>query len=64
MLNKAPNNSDVTHVTNIVLNKAPNSKDTTLIGNNVRLTTWAHNNSQCVCYRPIMQKSQLTRDER
>ena len=39
MLNKAPNNNDVTHATNIVLNKAPNSKDTTFIGNNVHLTT-------------------------
>ena len=39
MLNKVPNNNDVTHVTNTVLNQAPNSKDTTLIRNNVCLTT-------------------------
>ena len=38
MLNEAPNNSDVTHVANIVLNEAPNSNDATCLGNNMRLT--------------------------
>ena len=38
MLNKAPNDNDVTCVANIVLNKAPNSHDTTRVGNNVRLS--------------------------
>ena len=38
MLKKAPNNSDVKRVTNIMLNEAPNSIDAMRIGNNVRLT--------------------------
>ena len=37
MLNKAHNNIDVKHVTDIVLNEAPNN-DSTCIGNNVCLT--------------------------
>ena len=37
MLNKAPNNNDVTCVASIVLNEAPNSNDATHLGNNVRL---------------------------
>ena len=46
MLNEAPDNNDITHVTNIMLNKAPNSNDATLnsndatcMANNVHLTT-------------------------
>ena len=35
MLNKAPNNNHVTHVSNIMLNKAPNSHDTMRVGNNL-----------------------------
>ena len=35
VLNKAPNNKDITHIANIILNKAPNSNDTTCIVNNV-----------------------------
>ena len=38
MLNKVPNNNDVTYVAYIVLNEVPNSNDATRIGNNVRLT--------------------------
>ena len=38
MLNKAPNNNDVTRVANIVLNEAPNSNDATHVGKNVCLT--------------------------
>ena len=63
MLNEAPNNNDVTHVENMALNEAPNSNDATRVANNVHLTTMGvHNNSQWQLY--IMQKSQLTRDER
>ena len=39
VLNKAPNNNDITGVANIVLNEAPNSNDTTCIVNNVHLIT-------------------------
>ena len=46
MLNEAPNNNDITRVTNIVLNKVPNSYDTTRIVNNVHLTTMGTKNSQ------------------
>ena len=38
MLNKVPNNNDVTCIANIVLNKATNSNDVTCVGNNVHLT--------------------------
>ena len=38
MLNKAPNNNDITRVANIMLNEVRNSNDDTRIGNNVRLT--------------------------
>ena len=38
MFNKAPNNSDVMHIANIVLNEAPNSHDATQAGNTVCLT--------------------------
>ena len=38
VLNKAPNNSDVKHVANIMLNEAPNCNSATRVGNNVRLT--------------------------
>ena len=37
MLNKAPNNNDVTYVANIVLNEVTNSNDATRLGNNVCL---------------------------
>ena len=39
MLNKAPNNNDVTRVVNIMLNKAPKSNDAMRVANNVHLTT-------------------------
>ena len=39
VLNKAPNNSDVTHIASIVLNEAPNSNDAKGIANNAYLTT-------------------------
>ena len=38
VLNKAPNNNDVTCIEN-VLNKEPNTNDATCIANNVRLIT-------------------------
>ena len=38
MLNKAPNNSDVKHLANIMLNEAPNCNGATRVGSNVRLT--------------------------
>ena len=38
MLNKAPNNNDITRVANIMLNEVRNSNDDTRIGNNARLT--------------------------
>ena len=37
MLNKVPNNNDITHVANIVLNEVPNNNDATPVGNNVHL---------------------------
>ena len=39
MLNKAPNNNDITRVENMVLNKVPNSNDAMRVANNVCLTT-------------------------
>ena len=39
MLNKAPNNNDITRVENMVLDKAPNSNDATPVVNNMHLTT-------------------------
>ena len=39
MLNQAPNNTDIAHVTNIVLNKVPNSSNATPAVNNVHLTS-------------------------
>ena len=38
MLNKVPNNNDITCVANIVLNEVPNSNDAMNVGNIVRLT--------------------------
>ena len=38
MLNKAPNNSDITCVENIVLNEAPNSNDAIHVAKNMCLT--------------------------
>ena len=38
MLNKAPNNNDITRIANFVLNEGPNSNDATSVGKNVRLT--------------------------
>ena len=63
MLNEAPNNNDVTHVTNIVLNKAPNSEDTMLIGNN-RLTTMGAQQISMSAIEPSCRKANLpeTRD--
>ena len=39
MLNKAPNNNDVTHVANIMLNKVPDSNEFKRIVKSVCLTT-------------------------
>ena len=63
MLNEEPTNNDVTHVINIVLNEAPNSNDAMCKGNNVRLTAMGAQFSM-VAIIAIVQKSQLTRDER
>ena len=65
MLNKAPNNNNVTRVANIVLNKAPNSNDATRIANNVHLTTMdAQQFSMAATYIATVQKSRYTRDKR
>ena len=42
VLNKAPYNNDVMHVTNIVLNEAPNSNDSTHVVNNVSFNYHGH----------------------
>ena len=39
MLNKVPNNNDVTHVANVELDETPNSNDAMHVGNNVCLTS-------------------------
>ena len=63
MLNKGPNNNDVTRVANIVLNEAPNSNDTMHVANNVCVTTMGVRNYHgCTTilnggYIAIMQKS-------
>ena len=65
MLNETPINNDVTRVANIVLKEAPNSNDATRVGNNVRLTAMGEQKfSMAAIMIAIMQKSQLTRDER
>ena len=38
MLNKVPNNNDITYIANIVLNEAPNSSNAMCVVNNVCLT--------------------------
>ena len=58
MLNKEPNNNDVTRIAIIVLNEAPNSNDTTHVGNYGR--TIIFNGG----YITIMQKRRLIRDEK
>ena len=40
MLNKVPNNNDITRIENVVLNEEPNSNDATCVANNVCLTTY------------------------
>ena len=64
MLNEVPNNHDITRIANIVLNKAHNINDAMIIGNNVHLTAMGHTTILNGGYTAIMQKSQLTRDER
>ena len=39
MLNKEPNNNDITRVENMMLNEAPNNNAATRVVNNVHLTT-------------------------
>ena len=56
VLNKAPNNNDVTHVANIELNEAPYSNDAMSVGNNVRLTAMGHNISQWQLYSHHVEK--------
>ena len=57
MLNKAPNNNDVTRIANIVLNEAPNSNDTTRVANNVFLTTMDIQHSQWRLYSHHVEKA-------
>ena len=65
MLNEEPNNNDITRLANIMLNTAPNSNDAMCVGNNVILTAvGAQQFSMATIRIAIMQKSQLTRDER
>ena len=67
MLNKAPNNNDITLVDNMVLNKAANSNNATLpVANNVCLTTMGTQQFSMVAIyiANIMQKSRLIRDKR
>ena len=64
MLNKAPNNNNVTRVANIVLNKAPNSNDATRIANNVHLTTMdAQQFSMAATYSHRAEKPTYQRQE-
>ena len=60
MLNEVPNNNEIAQVANIVLNEAPKSNDTKHIGNSVHFTATILNGG----YIAIMQKNQLTIDER
>ena len=64
VLNKAPNNIDITHVANIVLNEPPNSNDTTCVGNNMRLTAMGTQQFSMVTTQPSCRKVDLpeTRD--
>ena len=39
MLNKVPNNNDVTHIANIMLNEVPNGNNAMYLANNVPLVT-------------------------
>ena len=67
MLNKAPNNNDITLVDNMVLNKEANSNDATPpVANNVCLTTMGTQQFSMVAIyiANIMQKSRLIRDKR
>ena len=63
MLNEVPNNNDVKRVANIVLSKVPNSNDAMRVGNNVHLTA-VGTQQFSMADIAIMQKSQLTSDER
>ena len=64
MLNKTPNNNDVTCVANIVLNEVPNSNDATWVANNVHLTTMGTQPFSMAVIDPSCRKADLpeTRD--
>ena len=59
MLNKVPNNNDITRIANIVLNEAPNSNDATCVTNNVRLTTMGTQQFSMVAISPSCRKANL-----
>ena len=64
VLKGVPNKNDYAHG-KYMLNEAPNRNDATDISNNVHLTTMgAKQLSMTAVYIVIMQKIQLTRDER
>ena len=65
MLKEAPNNNDSTCIANNELNEAPNKNGATGVANNMRLATiGAKQFLMAIVYPIIIQKSQLTRDER
>ena len=59
MLNKAPNNNNITYVANIMLNEAPNSNDTMHIANNVCLTTMGAQQFSMTAIYPSCRKVDL-----
>ena len=65
MQKEAPNNNDCTCIAN-VLNEAPNRNGATSVTNNMRLTTIDVKQFSMAVVYPIIiiQKSQLTRNER
>ena len=64
MLNEAPNNSDITHIANIMLKEVPNSNDATYVASNVRLTIMGTQQLSMVAILPSCTKADLpqTRD--
>ena len=63
VLNKVPNNNDVTRVANIELNEAPYSNDTMSVGNNVRLTAMGTQHFSMAAIQPSCRKADLPETE-
>ena len=59
MLNKAPNNNDISHVTNIVLNEVSNSNNAIHETNNLHLTTMGTQQFSMVAIETSCRKADL-----